>query len=88
MNRKIPCRRLNKLTAKEAGKELAARGEQVPRLGQVRKDHLRNVLLGAARVPAALTRSPTTNNLHKRAWPREAPDNVMRAATRFKKRLF
>ena len=61
MNRKIPCRSLNKLTAKEAGKELAARGEQVLRLGQVRKDHLRNVLLGAARVPAALTRSPTTN---------------------------
>ena len=41
---KIPGRSLNKLTAKETGEELAARGEQVPRLGQDGKDHLRNVL--------------------------------------------
>ena len=58
---KIPGRSLNKLTAKEAGEELAARGEQVPRLGQDRKDHLRNVLLGVVRVPALLARSPTAN---------------------------
>ena len=58
---KIPGRSLNKLTAKEAGEELAARAEQVPRLGQDRKDHLRNVLRGVVRVPALLARSPTAN---------------------------
>ena len=58
---KIHGRSLNKLTAKEAGEELAARGEQVPILGQDRKDHLRNVLRGVVRVPALLARSPTAN---------------------------
>ena len=58
---KIPRRSLNKSTANEAGEELEARGEQVPRLDQDRKDHLRNVLRGVVRVPALLARSPTSN---------------------------
>ena len=58
---KIHGRSLNKLTSKEAGEELGARGEQVPILGQDRKDHLRNVLRGVVRVPGLLARSPTAN---------------------------
>ena len=46
-----------------AGKygKIHGRGEQVPILGQDRKDHLQNVLRGVVRVPALLARSPTAN---------------------------
>ena len=73
--RKIPGRSLNKLTAKEAGEKLAARGEQVPRLGQDRKGPPAKCTAKSG--PGACSPRPQPDSKHKRAWPGEAPDNAL-----------